>query len=152
MKRTEDDDSAPKSQKRPKVDETTVTNVKIKFIRPKYHTLKEWTEDVNNIYIGRAGVVFVDKVRFPKKASIWANPFKVGKVDGNINQVIEKYRIYIKEKVEKEGLEVELMALKGCNLGCWCVSETLCFSVSQPVICHGQVLLEMINERSSFVV
>jgi hypothetical protein len=58
---------------------TSVCNVKVSHLRPTYANLQEWTQDsTKNIYIGRAGVVFVEKQRFPKTASIWANPFKVG--------------------------------------------------------------------------
>ena len=35
-------------------------NCKVKFIRPQYKNLKEWVENENNVYIGRAGVVFID--------------------------------------------------------------------------------------------
>ena len=67
----------------------SVINCKVKFIRPQYDNLREWMEDENNIYIGRAGVVFIDKVRFPKQASPFANPFKVGK-HGTRDEVIQK--------------------------------------------------------------
>ena len=53
----------------------SVVNCKVKYIRPEYTNLKIWMEDGNNIYIGRAGVVFIDKQRFPKSASKFANPF-----------------------------------------------------------------------------
>lgn len=56
---------------------TTVCCVKVKNIRPKYANLKEWMADPNNAYIGRAGIVFIDGVRFPKRDSVWANPFKI---------------------------------------------------------------------------
>lgn len=49
--------------------ETIVVNVKVKYIRPKYHNLKMWMDD-DNVYIGRKGVVFVDGQRFPKDSSI----------------------------------------------------------------------------------
>ena len=35
----------------------SVVNCKVKFIRPKYNNLEEWTRDENNVYIGRAGVL-----------------------------------------------------------------------------------------------
>jgi hypothetical protein len=57
----------------------TVVNVKVKNIRPKYSTLAEWMEDSNNVYIGRCGVVFINKERFPKQSSAWANPYTVKK-------------------------------------------------------------------------
>lgn len=114
----------------------SVVNCKVKYIRPKYNNLQEWMKDDNNIYIGRAGVVFIDKQRFPKYSSNFANPYKIGK-DGNRDEVINKYKNYIKDKIKNDkSLEQELINMKEKNLGCWCYPEP----------CHGNVLLELINE------
>ena len=72
----------------------SVVNCKVKFIRPQYQNLEKWTEDENNVYVGRGGVVFINKQRFPKKASPFCNPFKVGK-HGTRDEVIQKYKEYI---------------------------------------------------------
>jgi len=123
----------------------SVVNCKVKFIRPKYNNLYEWMNDKNNIYIGRAGVIFLCKTahdninspkeRFPKKSSNFANPFKIGK-DGTREEVIEKYKIYIISKLEEnDELKEELINMKGKNLGCWC----------HPEPCHGDILLELIE-------
>jgi hypothetical protein len=117
----------------------SLVNCKVKNIRPKYNDLKEWMKDENNIYIGRAGVVFIENERFPKESSIFANPYKVGK-DGTRDEVIKKYKKYIIEKIENDKtLRNELLALKGKNLGCWCF----------PELCHGNVLLQLIKLYSS---
>jgi hypothetical protein len=113
----------------------SVVNCKVSFIRPKYQNLKEWMEDEKNVYIGRAGVVFIDKERFPKQASPFANPFKVGK-DGTREEVIRKYKSYILARLEKEEeLRTKLQSLREKNLGCWC----------HPEACHGDVLLEILT-------
>lgn len=119
----------------------SVVNCKVKYIRPKYKNLKEWIDDDNNVYIGRSGIVFIlnektnKKERFPKKSSNFANPYKVGK-DGTRKEVIQKYKIYIKKKLDKDSvLQTELLEMKGKNLGCWC----------HPESCHGDVLLELIE-------
>jgi len=92
--------------------------------------------DPNNVYIARAGVVFVNKERFPKKSSNFANIYKIGK-DGDRNEVIQKYKIYIKEKLDNDPeLVKEMLSMKGKNLGCWCAPEP----------CHGDVLVELIKE------
>jgi hypothetical protein len=119
---------------------TKVVNVKVQYIRPKYNNLKEWCEDPNNIYIARKGVVFVKtetgKERYPKQDSIWANPFKIDK-DNERENLIDKYRTYIFDKLEKEPqLRVELKKLQSKSLGCWC----------KPEACHGDVLLEAIEK------
>lgn len=113
---------------------TSVVNVKVANIRPQYKNLKEWMDYENNIYIGRRGVVFINGERFPKVDSIWHNPFKIN--DNNTReQVIEKYRLYILEKIIQNNLQEELYQLKNKQLGCWC----------KPLCCHGDVLIDLIN-------
>ncbi len=115
---------------------TTVVNVKVGSIRPKYINLKEWMDDPQNVYIGRAGIVFIEKERFPKKSSDFCNPFKIGK-DGTREDVILKYETYIRDKLKKdEDLVRDLKEMNGKRLGCWC----------KPEGCHGDVLVKLINE------
>jgi hypothetical protein len=117
----------------------SVVNVKVAYIRPLgYKDLKAWAADDRNAYIGRAGVVFVDGVRFPPAASPFANPFKIGK-DGTRDAVLAKYRDYITTKLEASpALVSELLKLKDKHLGCWCA----------PDPCHGHILLELIDRYS----
>ena len=112
---------------------TKVVNVKVKHIRPDYDNLKEWMENPNNEYIGRRGVVFINKERFPKMSSQWANPFKVKK-EGR-DKCLELYETWVREKIKKEGKE-ELRKLKNKVLGCWCCPEK----------CHGDILIKILNE------
>lgn len=117
---------------------TNVVDVHVGCIRPEYNNLKEWTQNPNNIYIGRKGVVFVDGVRFPPQDSKFANPYKVSK-DGTLAEVISKYRIYLQNKIRTgEVTRDDLLALKGKNLGCWCKST--------HNECHGDVIVEEINK------
>lgn len=117
---------------------TKVVNVKVANIRPGYQSLSNWMNNDNNVYIGRKGVVFINKERFPKEDSIWHNPFKIDTKDSR-NDVIRKYEIYIKKKLDEEpDLVNKLLKLKGKNLGCWCY----------PLECHGNVLIKMINYYS----
>lgn len=129
-------------------DNTTVSNVKVQYIRPKYNNLKEWTEDEQNVYIGRAGVVFVDGKRFPKHESKFANPFKIGR-DGTRDKVLEKFTNHINDMLTKEPLLWnELMELKNKNLGCWCVDGT-CVKEETPAVCHGQILMNLIRNHQT---
>jgi predicted NAD-dependent protein-ADP-ribosyltransferase YbiA (DUF1768 family) len=129
---------------------TKVVCVKVKHIRPEYDNLKEWIDDdKNNLYIGRKGIVFIKKEdgkkeRYPKKDSIWANPFKVRKEskkgvknnDGSREDVINKYRKYINKEIKSGKItSADIAKLKGKNLGCWC----------SPEPCHGDVLTELIK-------
>jgi len=123
--------------------ETKVVNVKVSHLRPEYSNLQQWMEDPSNVYIGRGGIVFIDsgegKERFPKKASVWANPYKVKKDNSNRDTILVDYEEYIRGKLLSGELTVdELKALKGKNLGCWC----------KPERCHGDVLLKLIEEYS----
>ena len=114
----------------------SIVNCKVQYIRPKYNNLKEWTNDEQNIYIGRKGVVFIDNIRFPQNSSNFANPYKIGK-DGTREEILVKYKNYIVNKLENNmDLILELISLKGKNLGCWCY----------PEMCHGHILLELIDK------
>ena len=116
---------------------TNIVNVKVQHIRPMHINLKQWMEDENNVYIGRGGIIFIDGKRFPKKPSIWANPFKV---ENNRNEsVLSSYEKYIRNKIENEYGINELLKLKGKTLGCWC----------KPKSCHGDILIKLINEYSN---
>lgn len=69
-------------------------------------------------------------IRRPAK---WGNPFRIG-VDGTRAEVIEKYRKWIVEQPFIEDIE----ELRGKRLGCWC----------HPKPCHGDVLVELLNQSS----
>lgn len=117
----------------------SVVNCKVQYIRPEYDNLKEWIDDENNVYIGRKGIVFIDKTRFPQNSSKFANPFKIGK-DGTREEVLLKYKNYIVNRLESDNdLIDELLLLKDKNLGCWCY----------PEMCHGNIILELIEKYSS---
>ena len=114
----------------------SIVNCKVKYIRPQYDNLKKWMENSDNIYIGRAGVVFINKERFPKKASIFGNPYKIDK-NTSREEVLEKYKKYIIKKILNDKFfYLELLKLRGKNLGCWC----------HPDPCHGDILLELIEK------
>ena len=119
---------------------TEIVNVKVKYIRPQYENLQQWMEDENNVYIGRKGVVFIlntdtgNKERFPKKDSIWANPFSVKKYGRE--GCLEKYKDYIEHKIRTEPTIYDLNLLKNKKLGCWC----------KPEKCHGDILIELMRD------
>jgi hypothetical protein len=79
-----------------------------------------------DIYIGRSWAEFAE--------SDWHNPFHLGK-DGNRKEVLAKYRAYI---LARPDLLARLHELKDKRLGCWCKPKYLC---------HGDVLVELIQER-----
>ena len=79
--------------------------------------------DEYDVYIGRANP------RNGLKASVWANPFKIGR-DGTRVEVIAKYRAYL---LTRSDLLNRLGELRGKRLACWCAPEP----------CHGDVLVEL---------
>jgi Domain of unknown function (DUF4326) len=132
-------DEITKNKKLPRV-----VCVKTSCIRPKYDNLREWIEDPDNVYIGRKGFVMIDRKRFFYKGSIWANPFKLSSEikDTNIENVIDKYRKYILEKLTLGIIKYEeLEELRGKNIGCWCKDK------GEDAQCHGDVLVEILKNR-----
>jgi hypothetical protein len=113
----------------------SVVNVKVANIRPEYDNLKEWMDDPNNVYIGRSGVVFINGTRFPKKSSVWANPYRIDK-DNSRDSVLQKYEKYIREKLKDKQMINELASLRNKKLGCWC----------HPNPCHGDIILKLVLE------
>ena len=65
------------------------------------------------------------------RPSEWGNPFRVG-LDGSREDVILKYRVYVKSNQTLMG---RISTLRGKVLGCWC----------SPKPCHGDVLAELAN-------
>lgn len=121
---------------------TRVVCVKVTDIRKEgVDNLGEWMKNPNNIYIGRKGVVLINKRRFPEIDSIWANPFKIKNESGETREnVIAKYREYIIDKLQKGEITVEqLESLRGKTLGCWCKEG------GQNIPCHGDVLIELLD-------
>lgn len=114
----------------------SVINCKVCYLRPTYHDLGEWIISPEHVYIGRRGVVFLNRERFPARDSMWANPYKIGR-DGTREEVLAKYETSLRERLEvNEELRSELLKLDGKILGCWCAPEP----------CHGHVLLRLIEE------
>ena len=83
-------------------------------------TVVNLKHDPFDVYIGRG--------------SKWGNPFKIGK-DGTREEVVDKYREYIKKKPE---LLACLHELKDKRLGCYCA----------PLLCHGNVLEELLESSN----
>lgn len=69
------------------------------------------------------------------RGSKWGNPFIIGR-DGNRNQVCLKYRDYLLSNKELLASLPELVQ-DGRDLGCYCA----------PLLCHGNILLNVLRER-----
>ena len=66
------------------------------------------------------------------RGSVWGNPFVIGK-DGNRQEVIAKYALWLKNNQELLG---RLPELDGKRLGCFC----------KPEDCHGDMLVALVGE------
>ena len=84
-------------------------------------------KDNYDVYIGRP--------------SVFGNPYIEGE-DGNRNEVIEKFRIYFYNRIEKdEKYKEKVLSLKGKKLGCFC----------KPRSCHGDIYVEYLeNEQKLY--
>jgi len=80
---------------------------------------KGWKMPENAIYVGRP--------------SRWGNPFRIG-IDGTREQVIEKYREWLREKLKEDPAFLE--PLRGKDLACWCPLN---------VPCHADVIIEFLK-------
>lgn len=85
------------------------------------------SKDKYDIYCGR----FNQSYNLPE--SKWANPFIIGK-DGNRQEVIEKYRLWINSQ---PNLLQSLSELKDKILSCWCIPED----------CHCFILKELAESK-----
>lgn len=79
------------------------------------------------------------------RPSVLGNPFVIGK-DGNRAEVIEKYKLWLRERWTTGGdVKKELIRLakkhkagENLNLLCWC----------HPMPCHGEVIKDAIEKIS----
>ena len=89
-----------------------------------------------DVYIGRK------TNQYPEEGGRWGNPFVIGE-EGNRKEVIEKYRLWLKGKLDSPNLEspptIQQIRneLQGKVLGCWC----------SPLPCHGDVLARIANRK-----
>lgn len=111
--------------------------VKVGDLRKLYdkdYNFEKWLEDSENVYCGRVGRIFVNKVYFKYDGSEWANPFTVKKY--GLDKSIEMYKEYITEKIKEDSIMFDLSKLKGKKLGCWCNAKDKC---------HVDILMEIMK-------
>lgn len=77
------------------------------------------------------------------RPSKWGNPFTHNKGESlalyktkTRKEAVDNYKLWITEGEGKHLLE-DLHELRGKILGCWC----------KPKLCHGDILIELINEK-----
>lgn len=87
-----------------------------------------------DVYVGRG------------RDSVWGNPFQIGP-DGDRAEVIRKYKEWI-TRGEGRPLLRRLGELEDKKLGCWCAGYGGLTAGDEPMVCHGQVLLKLVEYRS----
>lgn len=111
---------------------TSVISVKINNLKKLgYNSFEHWSQDKNNIYIGRNMNFYVKGAI----ASKWKNPYSVKKY--GINESLKLYEEYLLNNKE---LLNDINELKGKTLGCWCKNNG-----DEP--CHGDILVKLINKK-----
>lgn len=100
--------------------ETTVDNIHVKYLRAKcLANLREWMAIENNIYVGRAGRVYINKEVYPYRQSKWANPYNLKTLTRE--ESLSRYEEHIRQMLtNKPSAKQELLGLAEKNLGCWC--------------------------------
>lgn len=108
----------------------------------------------------RAGVCYVGRAFAGWPASLWGNPFKpkspgsgahcVNLERVNRDRAVEDCLSKFRAHAETHGPEYLASLWEACEhgtkpLGCWCIDAT--HGDGQPIVCHAQVLAEMLNAR-----
>ena len=123
--------------------------IKVAALRVKYPRtdidLKKWMSEPNNLYIGRAGRVFIKQKDGTNKIFVyakskWANPFKVGTgIDKfTLEESISRYENYILTSPLMDQVD----ELEGKVLGCFC---------NQDGLCHSKVLVKLFHQNQGII-
>ena len=105
-----------------------------------YSDLEKWIADPKNLYVGRAGRLWITEADKEKRVyyypgSIFGNPFKIVE---SVESCLDKYKQYILNSPE---LLKQVSTLKGKNLGCFCSVEN-----QKQGKCHAAFLAELANK------
>ncbi len=68
------------------------------------------------------------------RGTIWGNPYEIG-IDGNRDEVIERYRKWFNFVIKDEVFKNSLLKLKDKKIACFCA----------PQKCHLDIIAEYLN-------
>lgn len=122
---------------------TTIDNVRVIHIRPRYNNLREWCQDPNNVYIGRKHIV--DNYQYPPQDSLFANPFKVPKGTIDTTPYLIAYENHLRRLLIDPSIFNQFLNLRGKNLGCWCAEYDAAGIRLNPDQCHGDSIVKLLN-------
>ncbi len=113
---------------------------------------------VNRIWgEARSGIAYVGRAWLGWVASPLGNPFRVrpndrnqdrGSVARTVETALDRYRDWLNRHPRRDELLADLWEATNHGtkpLGCWCVDATA--GDGSPVVCHAQILAEMLRER-----
>ncbi len=120
--------------------------VKAKYLRKTYGEgmdLRQWLTNPRNLYTGRHGRIFINKVIFHYVDSKWKNPYEVGTEPGQyaLNDSLNLYW----QHLHTSGLIAQIGELKDCVLGCFCESAST--TGDQVIDCHTKILVHAYKNR-----
>lgn len=74
--------------------------------------------------------------KYVGRPSLLGNPFVIG-VDGNREQVVNKFEVYARERIALDAdYAAEIAACYNKVLGCWC----------HPLFCHAEIIHKLAAE------
>jgi hypothetical protein len=120
--------------------------VKAEYLRKVYGEgidLRQWLTNPRNLYAGRHGRIFINKVIFHYVDSKWMNPYVVGTKPGQygLNDSLNLYW----QHLHMSGLISQIGELKGCVLGCFCESAST--TGENTIDCHTKILVHAYKNR-----
>jgi hypothetical protein len=94
----------------------------------------------------RAGVCYVGRAFAGWPGSPWGNPFRPRAEGFTVAACLDRFRAFAETAPPEYLADLWEACGRGAKpLGCWCVEATA--GDGSPVVCHGQVLAEMLSER-----
>ncbi|MDE2471097.1 MAG: DUF4326 domain-containing protein [Bradyrhizobium sp.] len=106
---------------------------------PRVWHINDSSRPADAVYIGRA------MPRYGLECSCYGNPYRVGK-DRTRDQAIDDFESMVCTHVLPRDPHW-LDPLVGHDLVCWCAAKGHPLTADDPLVCHGQVLLQLIRER-----
>lgn len=95
--------------------------------------------DPYDVYVGRAG---------HGQEGTFGNPYRIG-FNCTREECLKLFETYFRSRVENDmEFRALVKALKGKTLGCFCVREPYIAGEGGPLVCHGQIVADWVEENA----